>query len=187
MPASESVRLWHSHQFAFQIKPENIDSPGYSKSFGSFCTTLHDCTFQFQDMAVDEDLDKLHSKGQSKQAMENAKEYEGKRISRCYHILKNILDQKDVSNQFQNDEEVIFQTRIKPYIDEILKEAQYEKNLAIEKVYESCSAMKSLCERLLEVLRVLKIPVMRPRVAILTDAGLGVGISKFEVKFRDAE
>ena len=128
-------------------------------------------------MTVDDDLDKLHSKGQSKQAMENAKEYERKRFSRCYHILKNILDQKDVSNQFQNDEEVLFQTRIKPYIDEILKEAQYV----------SCSAMKSLCERLLEVLRELKIPVMRQRVAILTDAGPGVGISNFEVKFIDAE
>ena len=134
--ASESVRLWHSHQFAIQIKPEYIDSPGYSKSFGTLCTTLHDCTFQFQDMTVDDDLDKLHSKGQSKQAMENAKEYERKRISRCYHILKNILDQKGVSNQFQNDEEVLFQTRIKPYIDEILKEAQYEKSLTIEENLE---------------------------------------------------
>eukprot|EP00794_Sanderia_malayensis_P000902 gene902-205_t len=65
--ASESVRFWHSNQFAFEVKAEYIDSPVYSKSFGAYCTILHDCAFQFKDMTVDEDPDKLCSKDQSKQ------------------------------------------------------------------------------------------------------------------------
>ena len=47
--------------------------------------------------------------------------------------------------------------------------------------------MKSLCARLLGVLRELKIQVMRSRGAILTDAGPEIGVSSFEVKFIDAE
>ena len=33
----------------------------------------------------------------------------------------------------------------------------------------------------------LKLPPMRPRIAFLTDAGPGVRVSNFEVRFRDAE
>ena len=32
-----------------------------------------------------------------------------------------------------------------------------------------------------------KIPVMKPKVTILTDAAPGLAVSNFEVKFRDAE
>lgn len=85
--------------------------------------------------------------------MENAKKFERKRINKWYHLLKNILDQKDISNQFQDNEEALFQARLKPCIDEILQEKEFNS----EKIYESCSEIK--CERLLDVLRELKIPI----------------------------
>ena len=43
------------------------------------------------------------------------------------------------------------------------------------------------CRDTIALIKDLKLPVVKPRWCDLTDAGPGVGISNFEVKFRDAE
>ena len=43
------------------------------------------------------------------------------------------------------------------------------------------------CQKLLQRLNEFELPVFKPRWCDLTDAGLGLGVSNFEVRFRDAE
>ena len=43
------------------------------------------------------------------------------------------------------------------------------------------------CKNILVAIENLRLPIVTLRWCDLTDAGLGVGVSNFEVKFRDAE
>ena len=57
----------------------------------------------------------------------------------------------------------------------------------VEGLHQLIRTVSSCCQKLLEILDDLKLPIVRPRWCDLTDAGPGVGVSNFEVKFRDAE
>ena len=52
---------------------------------------------------------------------------------------------------------------------------------------ELCQKTWELCSSLLELIDELQLLPVKPRAAFLTDAGPGVGVSNFEVKFRDAK
>ena len=52
---------------------------------------------------------------------------------------------------------------------------------------EKCLKISKVCEHGLKVLEDLCLPPVKPRWADLTDAGPGVGVSNYEVRFRDAE
>ena len=45
----------------------------------------------------------------------------------------------------------------------------------------------SICNKLLKTLNDMKLPVVKPRWFENSDAGSGVRVSNFEVRFRDAE
>jgi hypothetical protein len=57
----------------------------------------------------------------------------------------------------------------------------------VEELHQLMRDVAACCLDLLEILEDLKLPIVRPRWCDLTDAGPGVGVSNFEVKFRDAE
>ena len=52
---------------------------------------------------------------------------------------------------------------------------------------ESILKVSNACKRGLEIVSDLCLPLVKPRWADLTDAGPGVGVSNYEVRFRDAE
>ena len=75
---------------------------------------------------------------------------------------------------------------IKPVVDKILAQKfdDVVKNNSWKQLYQETW---ELCSSLLELIDELQLPPVKPRVAFLTDAGPDVGVSNFEVKFRDAE
>ena len=76
---------------------------------------------------------------------------------------------------------------IKPVADKILAQKVNEvvKNNSLKELL--CQKTWELYSSLLELIDELQLPPVKPRVAFLTDADPGVGVSNFEVKFRDAE
>ena len=52
---------------------------------------------------------------------------------------------------------------------------------------ESILKVSNACKQGLEIISDLCLPPVKPRLADLTDAGPGVGVSNYEVRFRDAE
>ena len=74
------------------------------------------------------------------------------------------------------------------------KSEQYVFSRRIEKklefLVEMCSKATEVendAEELHQLMDDLKLPIVRPRWCDLTHAGPGVGVSNFEVKFRDVE
>ena len=63
----------------------------------------------------------------------------------------------------------------------------FAKNFDGREVFCICSKMKSLSARLLDVFERTENPSYEAKSSNPTDAGPGVGVSNFEVKFRDAE
>ena len=85
-----------------------------------------------------------------------------------------------------NREETLLIDIIKPVVDKILAQ-KVDDTVGNNSLKELCPKTWELCSSLLELIDELQLPPVKPRVAFLTDAGLGVGVSNFEVKFRDAE
>ncbi|CAB4042502.1 Transient receptor potential cation channel subfamily A member 1 [Paramuricea clavata] len=56
-----------------------------------------------------------------------------------------------------------------------------------EEFHQSIQDVTICCEDILMIIKDLQLPTVKPRWCDLTDAGPGVGVSNFEVKFRDAE
>ena len=56
-----------------------------------------------------------------------------------------------------------------------------------EEFHQSIQDVTTCCKDILMIIQGLQLPIVKPRWCDLTDAGPGVGMSSFEVKFRDAE
>ena len=86
-------------------------------------------------------------------------------------------------------EEHVFSGRIERKLEfllEMCSKATAGEN-EVEELHQSIRDVAACCHDILEILVDLKLPIVRPRWCDLTDAGPGVGVSNFEVKFRDAE
>ena len=85
-----------------------------------------------------------------------------------------------------NGEKTLLIDIIKPVVDKILAQ-KVDDAVENNSLKELCQKTWELCSSLLELIDELQLPPVKPRVVFLTDAGPGVGVSNFEVKFRDAE
>ena len=54
-------------------------------------------------------------------------------------------------------------------------------------LHQTITDVTTCCKNILVLIENLRLPIVTPRWCDLTDAGLGVGVSNFEVKFCDAE
>ena len=88
-------------------------------------------------------------------------------------------DEKDFTDVGQK----LFNERILPSFEEILETEVDELN----SLKELRVKIKQMCSRLLQRINDLRLPPLKLRVAYLTDAGPGVAVSNFEVKFSDIE
>lgn len=186
--ASDAVRLWHENTATFQIESSNTSTCTYTKEFSSCCVILHDYAFLYQDMTDREDIEKLTSTDFSKEIMDTFLQYEKKRIDVFLLKLEEILD--NVANdkiQFQHDELVLFESRLKPVLEKTLELAYSRQEIESTELAHLCVDLKSKSNDLLDILDELNLPKVKPRIAYLTDAGPGVGVLNFEVRFRDAE
>jgi hypothetical protein len=186
--ASDSVRLWHENPATFQVESSNTSTCTYTKEFSSCCAVLHDYAFLYQDMTVYEDIEKLTSNDFSEEIIDSFLQYEKKRIDVLLLKLEEILD--SVTNdtiQLQQDEHMLFESRLKPVLAKISELAHSRKEMEKEELEHLCMELKSQCGNLLDILNELNLPKVKPEIAYLTDAGPGVGVSNVEVRFRDTE
>ena len=186
--ASDAVRLWHENTVTFQIESSNTSTCTYTKEFSSCCVILHDYAFLYQDMTDCEDIEKLTSTDFSKEIMDTFLKYEKEQIDVFLLKLEEILDK--VANdkiQFQHDKLVLFESRLKPVLEKTLKLAYSRLEMKNTELVHVCVELKSKSSDLLDILDELNLPKVKPRIAYLTDAGPAVGVSNFEVCFRDAE
>ena len=185
--ASELVRLWHNNPKVFEIDEVVSKNPSYSDEFSSVCAVLHDFSFQYQDMTVEEDIGKLTGDLSAEQ-ISAVLSYEKMRIDRVINALKQVKDQRIKEQiKFEQHEEIIFETRLSPLIDEIVNKAENSTECDAKQTKNLSIELRSSCDKLIDMLNELQLPQVRPRIAYLTDAGPGVGVSNFEVRFRDAE
>ena len=56
-----------------------------------------------------------------------------------------------------------------------------------ENVHTLSMKVSQICQQVLKNISEFQLPIVKPTWCDLTDAGPGVGISSFEVRFRDAE
>ena len=126
-------------------------------------------------MTVYEDIEKLTSNDFSEQIIDSFLQYEKKRIDVLLLKLEEILD--SVTNdtiQLQQDEHMLFESRLKPVLAKISELAHSRKEMEKEELEHLCMELKSQCGNLLDILNELNLPKVKPRIAYLTDAGPGV-------------
>ena len=58
---------------------------------------------------------------------------------------------------------------------------------SVDELHQIIREVTTCCKNILVTIENLQLPIVKPRWCDLTDAGPGVGVSNFEVKFRDAE
>ncbi|CAH3032576.1 unnamed protein product, partial [Porites lobata] len=176
--ASETVRLRHEDPSAFE----------YSLGFRKCCARLHDDLFLYYDMTESDDLDKISGETGS-----NCKffTYEKERAEHLKLRIDNLL-QFCEDTEMSEHNRALFASQIIPVtkrildaIDDLFKEEvdSMEKDARKDRILRVTSS----CKHGLEVLGDLCLPPVKPRWADLTDAGPSVGVSNYEVRFRDAE
>ena len=186
--ASETVRLRHEDPSAFEVDEPTPGSPQYSLGFRKCCARLHDDLFLYYDMTESDDLDKISGETGS-----NCKffTYEKERAEHLKLRIDNLL-QFCEDTEMSEHNRALFASQIIPVtkrildaIDDLFKEEvdSMEKDARKDRILRVTSS----CKHGLEVLGDLCLPPVKPRWADLTDAGPGVGVSNYEVRFRDAE
>ena len=186
--ASETVRLRHEDPSAFEVDEPTPGSPQYSLGFRKCCARLHDDLFLYYDMTESDDLDKISGETGS-----NCKffTYEKERAEHLKLRIDNLL-QFCEDTEMSEHNRALFASQIIPVtkrildaIDDLFKEEvdSIEKDARKDRILRVTSS----CKHGLEVLGDLCLAPVKPRWADLTDAGTGVGVSNYEVRFRDAE
>ena len=115
-----------------------------------------------------------------------------------YERTRLVHLKKEINNAFSSEDNSygeggmkLITERIKPETNILLSrqlEACLEAGDMLKNDFEdSLKSVLLSCQRILALLNELQLPKLKPRCCDLTDAGPGVGVTNYEVKFRDAE
>ena len=180
--ASEKVRLRQRHPDLFEVQ-ENCEA--YSTEFRKACATIENACFLYDDMTETGDL----SRAKAEQTCIYT-EYECKRLQHLSMEINPYLsaDEKMVEIEAENK---ILSGNVKRKLQDLSKMIDLCLGVANTKSKQQFqNRIKNVarcCRDTIAVVKNLKIPVFKARWCDLTDAGPRVGVSNFEVKFRDAE
>ena len=148
-----------------------------------YCAAIHDPCFLYHNMTMESDCKKasgiagcLFTKYE-RERLDHLKQEIGSACSQ-YGELDNLDEQKmfrdvldkmlsELTNEFDNCEK----------IDMTYKESFHILIIQVSQI----------CQQIVKTIVDFQSPIVKPRWCDLTDAGPGVGISNFEVRFRDAE
>jgi hypothetical protein len=185
--ASAMVKLRQDNPSIFQIDEEILGFPKYRESFNYFCSMIHDYSYQYYDMTTEEDLENLVAEVDNEN--QRYSDYEHKRLQFSNDKLKFTLDKViEVENDFTVQEKALFGASIRLVVENMLSKLNdIPENINNASLKELCIQQKESCSTVLHIIDDLKCSPVKPRVIYLTDAGPGVGVSNFEVKFRDIE
>ena len=180
--ANETMRLRYLHQEEFDVEDDGKVSQ-YSKGFRSFAHRIHDNVKYFQMTTVHDDWKRCRPG-------ECVNEYTKYEISRFEHASKRI--QAIMADVDATPDE----TKTFADIQLLLHKFEVSLNSGLLFLREGTGDLTSedlfndilLCSNeILAFIKRLDLPAVKPRWADVTDAGPGVGVSNFEVRFRDAE
>ena len=161
-----------------------------TSSLRRLCAEVHDAVFLYVDMCEKQDLSNAIT---SNECMK----YEIARVKHAQKLIEMSVQQFKTDPDAQKDC-ILFEQDINPLITECLcaldsmlgklesdeYENEDEKEADIlQSSQDIATAFAALCTNL----QTIKLPEVKPRWADLTDAGPGVGVSNFSVRFRDAE
>ena len=186
--ASETLRLRYEDPLACEVDELTPGSPQHSLGIRKCCARLHDDLFLYYDMTESDDLDNITGETES-----NCKffTYEKERAKHLKLRIDNLL-QFCEDTEMSEHNRALFASQIIPVtkrildaVDDLFKEEvdSMEKDARKDRILKVTTS----CKHGLEVIGDLCLPPVKPRWADLTDAGPGVGVSNYEVRFRDAE
>ena len=181
--ASETVRLRQRHPDIFEVADET--KPSYSVGFRKTCSSIHCALFLYTDMTEDDDI----IKATGRIGCEFTK-YERIRLVQLKKEINTAFTSEE--NGYSKGEEKLIEsiTGEKCILLRELEVCLEEKDIKDSDSQEFQDLLKSVllsCQRILALLNELQLPKLKPRCCDLTDAGPGVGVTNYEVKFRDAE
>ena len=177
--ASETIRLRQRNPDIFEVE---ASGENYSVQFRQSCALIHNACFLYQDMTDKDDFTKATG---LKHCVYTC--YENERL----HNLNKELDSAlSVSESLESEaEQQVFlhtvHTKV-AYVKERLEEC-FQDAPSGDDFHQSIQDVTICCRDILTTIKDLQLPSVKPRWCDLTDAGPGVGVSNFEVKFRDAE
>ena len=180
--ASETIRLRQNHPDIFEVADET--KPSYSLGFRKTCSSIYCACFLYTDMTEPDDIVKATGG--------NGCEYTHYERTRLVHLKKEINKAfSSEDNSYGEGGMKLITERIKPETNILLSrqlEACLEAGDMLKNDFEdSLKSVLLSCQRILALLNELQLPKLKPRCCDLTDAGPGVGVTNYEVKFRDAE
>lgn len=183
--ASETIRLRHEDPAAFEVEKTETNAE-YSLGFRKCCARLHDDLFLYYDMTESDDLNKITEEHNCKFYA-----YEKQRAGHLKLRLEKILQLSEVTEMSEHNKSLLA-CRVIPTIKDILNAIDEVANSdapvdTAESRVQSVLKVSRPCKQGLEIVSDLCLPPVKPRWADLTDAGPGVGVSNYEVRFRDAE
>ena len=187
--ASETVDLRHRSPDVFEVPTVNGNI--YTKGFRSFCAQVHDYVFQYVDMTNVIDLSKMTTKSECPHRL-----YEASRINHAQNGLKRASETLGMDMTLTDAENTLIASRVVPKLSQIqstLDELHNQiyapdfSNISVGQIMILNARLKDTSNELFDIFDNLKLPKVKPKWADLTDAGPGVGVSNYLVRFRDAE
>ena len=163
----------------------------YTKGFRSFCAQVHDYVFQYVDMTNVIDLSKMTTKSECPHRL-----YEASRINHAQNGLKRASETLGMDMTLTDAENTLIASRVVPKLSQIqstLDELHNQiyapdfSNISVGQIMILNARLKDTSNELFDIFDNLKLPKVKPKWADLTDAGPGVGVSNYLVRFRDAE
>lgn len=184
--ASETVMLRHNHPDIFESS--TLVQTTYSRYFRSLCAKVHDYIFQYCDMSEKEDLTKVTSTLECPH-----RDYERWRAVHTLNNLKNALTQFHATTEATESEKTLLANRISPCLTAVFDPLQELISFlaSLDQNFNCLVVMNAQIlnsgQKILEMMKELQLPPVKPSWVQLTDVGPGVGVSNFAVRFRDAE
>ncbi|CAH3023183.1 unnamed protein product [Porites evermanni] len=181
--ASETVDLRHRSPDVLEMPTSNEHT--YTEAFRGFCAHAHDYLFQCMDRAI-----KVTTKSECPHRL-----YEASRVGHLQRGLKRALETFDMDTSL-TDAEKTFATRVIPTLSQIQSTLYELKDVISSSEFTGVSVgemmilnarVKVSSTSLFEIFENLKLPKVKPKWADLTDAGPGVGVSNYLLRFRDSE
>ena len=178
--ASETVQLRQRNPDNFEVKDSGGEN--YSALFRQSCALIHNACFLYQDMTEENDFTKAREQ-------ENCiyTYYENERLQNLKKELDTALT---VSESLENEaEKQVFSHRMHKKLTDINKRIEqcFLDDPTGDEFHHYIKGVATSCQDILTTIQNLELPSVKPRWCDLTDAGPGVGVSNFEVKFRNAE
>jgi hypothetical protein len=180
------MKMRHDLPDEFEVISDNVRTSGriYTKAMRSATSHIHDSLFLFVDMT-----EKYYVLKVSRTIQCPHIAYEQQRLLKLHDALTEICDTWETE-----ETATLLERNSLKALDLnslIVKLAEWQTLLAnrnLDQLWDKYKECTSSCMNILQQLRVFGLPYdVKPMWADLTDAGPGVGVSNFEVRFRDTE